>query len=495
MVLYQDILSQVFECTLNDSRVDLLERIFTLHSCILVNRTWCTSGYQILWREPFTLLSKLRCVQGRHTSLTSTYLKCLPEDVKFQFIESRAGGLISLNSPAFDYSKALKKFSYVDFQHSIFHWINTHISSDISNLIFDQEFVSGILIKHLMQHTKLKHLCFIQVSSECAFEEFLPHMNYTDITRLPGAVNFFESLTSLASLKILSTSLLNGIAGICHSIDTLCIDCDETNDEGWATLINAQSNLINLKITARNTNHPLIRRALRNKVNTLISLSLVPIYTSMDTFLNCIQLRELEIEETSEYATNTGLFQFFHSTFPKLESLSVKILSVSYLFHYLTTFIRNHCGSLRVLKVTCVQGYLQVKREYLDSYSAIIVGSCTNLLEYTGPLSITKIPLLFRQCNRLFRVNLLSNEFLSISICEELEQIGDLLPRNLAQIKIPSEFKFTTDALRRFLQSCEKRSVRDLEFDVSRYSSELQIILDRYKMKGVLNKKWAKKTW
>ncbi|RHZ60513.1 hypothetical protein Glove_352g59 [Diversispora epigaea] len=511
MTLYQDILTQVFNFILDDARVELSERITNLYSCILVNHIWCTTGYQILWKAPFSLLHKLPCTRERYSSLVSTYLKCLPPEDKIQFMELRIPmNFISVYSPYFNYSRVLKNFSYIEYQHSIFHWTQKNLSSDLEDdetFISNHDFVSNILTKHFMQIIKLKKIEFLEFdhqqhhhlnlnlnslnSSNCSFMKFSPKSSIYDLTKLPGANEFFGNITSLSTYKILDSIILKGLAKICHSIKDIYINCDETNYEGWSTLLNSQSNLLHLKIRTKNTNIPLIKNALMNKVNTLISLSLIPICLSMNIFINCPNLHELEIMENPNFLPNNELYQFLSIRFPNLEFLTIKLLHSSILFPYFSTFIQNHSKTLKYLSVTCFQNHLLIKTDYLLTYSSMLIEFCSNLLEYIGPISIKHIPSLFNQCSNLYRISLLSNDHYNISICSELEEIGNLLPKNLMKLKIPSEYKFTANSLERFLQCCEDKLVKELELDISRYSLDLQIILEKYRMKGVLNKIWV----
>ncbi|CAG8521878.1 9782_t:CDS:10 [Diversispora eburnea] len=321
--------------------------------------------------------------------------------------------------------------------------------------------------------------------------KFSPKNSIYDLTKLPGANNFFGNITSLSTYKILDSIILEGLAKICHSIKDIYINCDETNYEGWSTLLNSQSNLLHLKIRTKNTNIPLIKNALMNKVNTLISLSLIPICLSMNIFINCPNLHELEIMENPNFVPNNELYQFLSVIFPNLEFLSIKLLNSSILFPYFSTFIQNHSKTLKYLSVTCFQKHLLIKPDYLLTYSTMLIEFCSNLLEYIGPISIKHISSLFDQCSNLYRISLLSNDHYNISICSELEEIGNLLPKNLVKLKIPSEYKFTANSLERFLQCCEDKLVKELELDISRYSLDLQIILEKYRMKGVLNKIWT----
>src|SRR6185312_9883545 len=88
----------------------------TLHSCILVNRSWCMVGLQYLWAKPFTLLlssQKERFYQSAE-NLVTTFIECFTDVDSLE----NALQLCKKNSKKFpfDYTLYLKEIYFEEIQ-------------------------------------------------------------------------------------------------------------------------------------------------------------------------------------------------------------------------------------------------------------------------------------------------------------------------------------------------------------------------------------------
>ncbi|CAG8437690.1 9047_t:CDS:2 [Rhizophagus irregularis] len=73
---------------------ELKNDFISLHSCILVNKNWCTLALPKLWKNPFDDInnSNINGIMEANIPLLNTYTSCLSEDIKnnlaFQKLES-----------------------------------------------------------------------------------------------------------------------------------------------------------------------------------------------------------------------------------------------------------------------------------------------------------------------------------------------------------------------------------------------------------------------
>ncbi|RIA79924.1 hypothetical protein C1645_27909 [Glomus cerebriforme] len=86
----------------------------TLHSCILVNRSWCRAAIPLLWRNPFYYF------KSGNAKLIDTYISCFGYE-EYEYLEEE--GLVlhrtSYARPTFDYASMLKRLDYDRFCQSV----------------------------------------------------------------------------------------------------------------------------------------------------------------------------------------------------------------------------------------------------------------------------------------------------------------------------------------------------------------------------------------
>src|SRR5687767_11151220 len=104
-----DCLNEIFEH---------LEDIFTLHSCLLVNRLWCEVSVRILWRN----VHKYYVPMHHKSRIISTLIVCLPDETKDLLYKNDI--LISTSTwkpPLFNYASFFKVLSIRELDQMIQH--------------------------------------------------------------------------------------------------------------------------------------------------------------------------------------------------------------------------------------------------------------------------------------------------------------------------------------------------------------------------------------
>src|ERR1044072_8842630 len=91
----------------------------TLHSCVLVNRFWCSTASSILYRHPFQFLS------NPSPKLIRTLISCLSQSSKESLIQARINPeILNFPSPRLPYPSFLRHLNYESIYNSIYEWFN-----------------------------------------------------------------------------------------------------------------------------------------------------------------------------------------------------------------------------------------------------------------------------------------------------------------------------------------------------------------------------------
>src|SRR5436190_15757345 len=103
-----EIFEEIFE-NLQDDKI-------SLHSCVLVNRSWCITAIPILWKQLFKLLNR------PSTKLIHTYISNVFDQLENRVIFIKY--IINLSRPFFKYPMFLKDLRTKTLIQSIKDWVN-----------------------------------------------------------------------------------------------------------------------------------------------------------------------------------------------------------------------------------------------------------------------------------------------------------------------------------------------------------------------------------
>src|SRR6266540_5349386 len=122
----------------------------TLHSCVLVNRFWCSTAASILYKRPFQFLSK------PSPKLIRTFISCLSPSSKDSLIQARINPkILDLPSPKLHYPSFLRHLNYEFIYNSIFE-----LFKEISEKSITQQDQNVRTYKH---DTSTKRLLTIEI--------------------------------------------------------------------------------------------------------------------------------------------------------------------------------------------------------------------------------------------------------------------------------------------------------------------------------------------
>ncbi|CAB5200545.1 unnamed protein product [Rhizophagus irregularis] len=115
----------------------------TLHSCVLVNRSWCRLAIPLLWENPFSIST------GNYNFI-EIYLHNLNGELKTKFNEHKINENLLLSNTLFNYPSFIKYLDLLKFSTSVRKWFyNAKIKK--SELVEDIEDTKKLIIISLLK--------------------------------------------------------------------------------------------------------------------------------------------------------------------------------------------------------------------------------------------------------------------------------------------------------------------------------------------------------
>ncbi|CAI2169109.1 10281_t:CDS:2 [Funneliformis geosporum] len=420
----------------------------TLRSCALVNRKWCSMAIPMLWREPLANLQFRKSTRNRIHLPIGTYIMCLSDEAKD--ILSKCGISSTLKREAmFDYASFLQSLDSVMLSNATERWLelcNT-IPKDGQNFIpvFKNYQLIDQLLRMFMK--RCKNLKEIQLKKSNQLR--CPADALLQLHLLPGAEISLSNLKKFSFDGCMEPEILSKASEISKNIQHLQIDCICNDNEGLAKLIRAQQKaLLSLSIESMNLNIPNIKNALKNKVDSLTSLSINRIF-SLDIFSNCSNLETLLILHRERFVDNL-MERFVNSKFPKLLELQLQI-DHPYLYQ-ISTFIKNTNENLTSIYLNWVVPE--------DTENALLLFStisthCPNLTEYIGAFAndvIPYLPLFFEKCSKLEFFCIYDDYLTFYDLSNVMKLIGNVIPKRLKMMWLSESWMCNVEALNEFLE-------------------------------------------
>ncbi|CAI2163635.1 12427_t:CDS:2 [Funneliformis geosporum] len=122
-----------------------------LHSCVLVNRSWCRAAVPLLWRNAFYYF------KNGNAKLIDTYISCFGYE-EYEYLEEE--GLVlhrkSYARPVFDYASMLKRLDYDRFCQSVDVWCSELENAPYNSIslmiraLFKMFLTRSVILLHLV---------------------------------------------------------------------------------------------------------------------------------------------------------------------------------------------------------------------------------------------------------------------------------------------------------------------------------------------------------
>ncbi|RIA87716.1 hypothetical protein C1645_827388 [Glomus cerebriforme] len=468
-------MSQLTADCLNKILEYLKDDMFTLHSCLLVNRLWCEVSVRFFWRNNY----------DHSTSNFVTLIACLP--VESKEILSKNGIIISIPTsklPIFNYASFCKVLLVDQVYYKLKQILKNQKSISSQNLSNNMYILTKEIFKlYMSQIGSLKELIF---------QEYLD----TNFYSYPEAKDCLKNLSKLTCSSNISSEFFYQLSQICHNISSLDLSVEKVISNGLTDLISVQKNLKYLNInhyTNGDLKDIISSLANPNKINKLV------LYTLQHTLLSFIT-KFTDLQELGLFLNYYRCFKDFeklqYAIFPKLQIL--KIRSASSKYELLIKFLENNGDNL---KECHIDNYRNRNRNS-NSLNLAIAKFCPNLQKLsTGFKSseLETLKIVYNSCQYLESINIwCGGEYLSEK--EALEAFVKYSHKNVYEIILyhvySTRSKLLPEELESFFISWTNRVPQKLLslIIINNYNNSLDInaenmkIINKYINLGVIKK-------
>ncbi|CAG8509859.1 3914_t:CDS:2 [Funneliformis caledonium] len=455
-LLPSDCLREIFKFMREISETAVEERKLLL-SCLLVNRLWCETAVEILWRDPWRF-GRFSRDQIYWKPLSRTIFSCLSKEQKELIKRNNISLSLTDKRPLFDYIPSIQFLS------------NDHIKKVVENIL-----MTGVKCSDTLFHYNaniLENELWKLFMKKCVTVRYLQLPN-TPIVHFPGANQCLAALSEFECSAYAPIKLFLDLAQVCRNIKSMIIDpCGDDND-GLETLICLQNNLQHVRLhSIEDDKCQRIGEALKTQSKTLTSLyeSSICIPSNIIAELNNLKSLSIMIDELDTDLDQLGLIEL-----PNLEVLEIMSSAYQPLDLY-TSLIKTTIGSLRKIVFKTFPPPSEVE---IQPYIQTIINQCPNIEEIT----LWYIEEIYPDLEQLLS-----------SSCDATSIFGLLIKKsshNLAQLNLSGNWRFTVNDLEGFLKMWKGRKPLSLKLtcDVVITTTYMEV-LDYFTSVGIL-KSWS----
>ncbi|CAJ0648166.1 13863_t:CDS:2 [Entrophospora sp. SA101] len=420
-----------YEC-LENIILNLEYDIYSLHSCLLVNKAWCVISVSILWRWTF-----INTHRGEFDSpfLVPSYFPFLSEEsrslIGIKLISSKSGdggdnigdngGNIQFNKPLFNYPLYLRGFSCDKLIRMSAVWVSSlsNSSNMTDNTGYYQRIVLGQDNQNLMIVVAKELYKLFLNQSKCLERLDIDTLGFTDDICIyyddPATDALIDLIKSQKNLKKFTISQGVQLSRVLESL--------ESQSDSLKFL---KLNICNLD----NTDEKLLKGVAQCK-----NLEQLKFHACRE--LTSSLLKPLVVN-SKDALNKLKVLDFFSSIPPEYELSSIVI---------------NSSKSLRELSYDGV-GNLERYPHMID----IIADNCPNLVKLN--IKATQKPLpqlsnLFKKCKKLQIVRIKGRPNSGDRVDNELlPRLAEFTPLSLKKFELTTFCAFSFDSTQKFLKNC-----------------------------------------
>ncbi|RIB18581.1 hypothetical protein C2G38_1337814 [Gigaspora rosea] len=415
-----------------------------LHSCLLVNRSWCQRVVSLLWRAPFSvrLEDYIWLEEYRSISIINTYISCLNDTEKFLLKDNGINiSSISIKNPLFNYPSYLKIFDNWGLDISIKNWF--FHSKDKNRLIIDSD------KKILLSET----LCKLFFRQDLDFNQ-LTLWRKPSISDIPSLSTFTFHPNLLSQLRVLHLNLayttesgrFKNMVSLVTSLPNLCKKLCELDirlqvmDLHLVNLIQSQYNLKYFRLDCSGNIAPAIS-ALQYQSNSLIRVEFSHVQFSgiaLDSLVSCKNLLILS------FINCKGLTSF---TWMPLKKADFKLQIL---------FVRKCETTQEFLESAIETSNCHLNELFMSDSSPKILDSiskfCPNIKTFEIDIKPSSTTYFLNLLSKLVLLERLSVTLLIYDASNFLSLLPNVLPTTLFNLKLT--FQNTPWNLESFLKKC-----------------------------------------
>ncbi|CAJ0645433.1 13685_t:CDS:2 [Entrophospora sp. SA101] len=220
--LLPEIILPIVSCLKNDP--------YSLHSCMLVSRSWCKLTVPFLWTDPFNpYSSNTQIISTYMNSLSSSHKSFLKKIYPMEKLE------IDKPPPIFNYTNYLKVLNYSLLHDAVHAWCDLYRIRSVFKQEDDDDF----------EECKKESGEYFYDGGDSLL--FNPKIKILEL--------LFDLLLEKTTLTTLSIKVITHRYEFCTTLSKLTIDCSWGNDASSNKLLISQTCLIELIIINRWPNH------------------------------------------------------------------------------------------------------------------------------------------------------------------------------------------------------------------------------------------------
>ncbi|RGB29638.1 hypothetical protein C1646_818383 [Rhizophagus diaphanus] len=477
--LVGDILLSIF--------TELYDDFTSLHSCVLVNTSWCHIAIPLLWKyisdsyeNPFNHKVESR---EKFYNVIAHFLSNNPDDPLQQ-----NNIILPLNkfpkSPMFKYMNFFTRITTI--------WIEDMVQLTINDEVKDSKHKRKILEREIYK----------LIFSRCNYTKYFHWNTDKKLYHYPNAKTFFSNLRSIEfDFKVVTSKTLFKLSDICRNITNLEInECDE-DVPGLVSFIKMQKNLHSLCINFDDIeeNYTLLSNIIKKKATTLKKLIIQPIIILISPIfipsLTNIQYLALNNECGELYESVEKWREWEHylnmSSFPNL-----KYLETLYIPSDITCLIIKK-SSMNISEININHSiesndYQSENKKLIK----VISSCCQNLRRLTMNVdqkNLNEMCTIFSNCKKLEKIYLTTNVIILPNGDELLKVLNKVSPTNLQEFLFLDKWNFSLKGLKEFFENWKLKNRFPIKFihyyDEWAYytwTDNHDKILEKYKNEGVI---------
>lgn len=474
---------------------DILLSIFTelhddftsLHSCVLVNTSWCHIAIPLLWKyisdayeNPFNHEIESR---EKFYNVIAHFLPNNPDDPLPQ-----NNIILPLNkfqkSPIFKYMNFFTRLSTI--------WIEDMVQLTINDEVKESKHKRKIL------ESEIYKLIF----SRCNNAKYFHWNTDKKLYRYPNAKTFFSNLRSIEfDFKVVTSKTLFKLADICRNITNLEInECDE-DVPGLVSFIKMQKNLQSLCINFDDIEekYTLLSNVIKKKATTLKKLIIQPIIILISPIfipsLTNIQYLALNNECGELYESVEKWREWEHylnmSSFPNLQ-----YLETLYMPSDITCLIIEKSG-MNISEIKINHSLESNDYQYENKKLIKVISSCCqkliSLTMNVDQKNLNEMSTIFSNCKQLEKIYLTTNVIILPNGDELLKVLSKVSPTTLQEFLFIDKWNFSLKGLKEFFENWKSKNRFPIKFihyydEWANYSwtDNYDKILEKYKNEGVI---------
>jgi hypothetical protein len=431
---------------------ELHDDLASLHSCILVNTTWCHIAVPLLWKYVlYAYENPIDYKQESREKLYNVIAHFLPNDPKDILAKNRI--ILPLHkfskSPMFEYMKFFTNLSTI--------WIEDMIQLTIDDEVEDSKYKKKILEQEIYK----------LIFKRCNNAKYFHWNTRKKLYRYPNAKTFFSNLRSLElNFEVVNSKTLFRLATKCQNITNLEINNIDEDTSGLLSFIKVQNNLQSLSLHFDNVEEQYtlfrkkaatLKKAIIEPIVTLIS----PIFVPSLKNIQYLALNNEYDESCKSMRWQEWEYYLTMNSFPYLQHLETNRLPCNIVCLIIEMSGRNISG-IDIRDPLKSDDYPTENKKLIKMIS--ICPKLIRLTMHVDPKNSSEMSIIFSSCTRLEKIYFTTNVNILPNGDELLRVMSDLSPKTLQEFSFGDNWNFSLNCLESFFEDWKYKNRFPIKF-------------------------------